>query len=420
MGVTLAHPTEEGGSVPSAEFLNRYADVAVRVGIGLEEGDRLLVSSSLAAIDFTRMVVKKAYEAGASNVDVLWSDDEIGRARYEFGSGEASESVSSASLARLAALEAGDLMLYIRAENPNALAGVDPGRVASFQRSNMTALEPLYRAQGTLQRPWSILAAPHPTWAALVFPDADPDEAVELLWSAIFRACRIDQDDPVAAWLSHVEDLAGRSRYLTARGYSGLRYEAPGTHLRLGLPDNAVWAGGNAGASFIPNLPTEEVFTAPHRLVGEGVVTATKPLSLLGSLIDGFSFEISEGKIVKGTAEHGQDVLDQLLATDEGSVRFGETAMVPMSSAVAAEGLVWNNTLYDENDGCHIAVGRAYPMSVEGGTEMSPEELLAAGLNHSTTHVDFVVGSDELDVFGVLPDGSEEPIIAKGEWGFTP
>lgn len=406
--------------MPSTEMLGKYADVAIRVGIGLSEGDRLLISSTLDAVEFTRLVVQKAYEAGASNVDVLWSDDEIGRARFEYGSGAASESVTSATHARVAALEAGDLMLYIYASDPDALSAIDPSKVASFQRVNMEALEPVNSARGRLERAWCIIAAPHPTWAASVFPDADDDDAIEMLWSAIFRACRIDKDDPVAAWRAHGDDLARRSSHLTSRGYAALRYEAPGTDLRFGLPERAVWMGGNAGSSFVPNIPTEEVFTAPHRLVGEGVVTATKPLSLFGNLIEGFSFEVSEGRIVKGTAERGQDVLDQLLATDDGSVRFGETAMVPMSSAVAAEGLVWNNTLYDENDGCHIAIGRAYPISVEGGAEMSTDQLLDAGLNHSTTHVDFVVGSDQLDVYGVLPDGSEEPIITGGEWGFTP
>ncbi|MBT8213603.1 MAG: aminopeptidase, partial [Acidimicrobiia bacterium] len=199
-----------------------------------------------------------------------------------------------------------------------------------------------------------------------------------------------------------------------------LRYEGPGTELTLGLPAGTIWIGGSAGGSFVPNIPTEEVFCGPHRLTGDGVVTATKPLSLFGNLVEDFSFVVSGGRIVEATAATGQAVLDQLLATDDGSVRFGECAMVPMSSAVAAERLVWNNTLYDENDGCHIAIGRAYPINVEGGTAMSADELLAAGLNQSTTHVDFVVGSPDLDVFGATADGSEEPIISNGEWGFTP
>ncbi len=399
--------------------MSRYADVVIRIGIGLKDGDRLLIHSSIDAVDFTRIVVETAYQAGAVNVDVVWSDDAVARARFERGSEAASEVVSSSSLGHLAALEAGDLMLYVHASDPEAMAGLDPSRVAAFQRVNTTALAPLYRAQGTLERAWSRVCAPNVAWAKSVFPEANPDEAVEMLWSAIFRACRVDQDDPIAAWQAHVGDLNARSAYLTSRGYAALRYEAPGTDLTLGLPEGARWIGGSGGTKFVPNLPTEEVFAAPHRLVGEGLVTATKPLSLYGNLIDEFSFEVEKGRIVNATAGKGQEVLDELLATDEGSVRFGETAMVPMSSAVAAEELVWNNTLYDENDGCHIAIGRAYPISIEGGTDLSNDELQTAGLNQSSTHVDFVVGSPELDVYGISAEGTEEPIISNGEWGFS-
>lgn len=406
--------------MPSTDLLSKYAEVAVRVGVGLETGQRLLIRSSVEVVEFTRHLVDAAYRAGASNVDVMWSDDHISRSRFEHGRPEAAEVVTTASRAAMAAFEAGDQFLYVSANDPDALAGIDPALIAGFQRTNQAAVEPLTRAQGTLQRQWSVVAAPNPAWARSVFGDTDEQEAIERLWSAIFRACRVDQDDPVAAWHAHVSDLNARSRYLTSRSYTSLRYEAPGTDLLLGVPEGTIWIGGSGGGSFVPNIPTEEVFCGPHRLKGDGVVAATKPLSLFGNLIEDFSFEVADGRIVEATAAKGQEVLDQLLATDEGSMRFGECAMVPMSSAVAAEGLVWNNTLYDENDGCHIAVGRAYPINIQGGPEMTLEELTEAGLNMSTTHVDFVVGSAELNVFGVTADGSEEPIISYGEWGFAP
>jgi len=409
--------------MPNEQLLANYADVAVRAGVGIEPGDRLLIHSTLDAADFTRMLVERAYEAGAHNVDVLWSDDATSRARFTHGSEAATESVSSASLARLAAFEQGDLMLYVAGRDPDAMAGLDPQRIASFEKTNRDAVMPLMSAQGRLRRQWSVVAAPTPAWATNVFPNDGVEDAVEKLWAAIFRACRADQDDPIASWRQHVAELAARSSYLTAREYTGLRYEAPGTDLTLGLPEKARWMGGEGttpeGRAFLPNIPTEEVFAGPHRLRGEGRVTATKPLSLFGNLVDGFSFEVTEGRIVNATADRGQEMLDQLLAIDDGSVRFGEVAMVPMSSAVAAEALVWRNTIYDENDGCHIAIGRAYPISIEGGPHMSPDELEAAGLNVSSTHVDFVVGSPELTVFGQLPGRGEEPIIAGGEWGFS-
>lgn len=408
--------------MPSEELLEKYAEVAIKVGVGLQEGDRLLIRSSVEAIDLTRRVVEKAYEAGAVNVEVLWSDDAISRARFTKGSEEASQVVSGRAEFNLRALETGDLFLTIMAEDPDAFAGVDVARLGAFQKANGEFLEPLARTMGSLQRNWSIIAAPTPAWATKVFPKDEADVAVEKLWESIFNACRVSSGDPVAEWEDHMRSLDDRRRYLNGRGYVSLRYAGPGTDLTLGLPNNALWVGGNVatpeGRPFAPNIPTEEVFTSPHRLEAEGSVRATKPLSLFGNLVDGFSLEVSEGKIVGAVAEKGQEVLDQLLATDEGSMRFGEAAMVPMSSAVAAEGLVWNNVLYDENDGCHIAIGRAYPTCVQGGTDMSPDEALEAGLNMSTAHVDFVVGSPDLTVYGLRSDGAEEPIIANGEWAF--
>ncbi len=404
--------------MPDTQLLSNYADIAIQIGIGLEPGDRLLVSSSVDAIEFTRIIVERAYVAGAFNVDVVWNDDAVSRARFERGPAESWQAVASSTRGRLAAFEAGDKLLSVFANDPNSMAGIEPERLATFRKVNTQALEPVLRAQGNLERAWSIVAAPSEAWARTVFPELSTEDAIESMWAAIFRACRADQDDPVAAWRAHVTDLNARAGYLTTRGYTGLRYEGPGTELRLGLPANPRWVGGSNNGPFVPNIPTEEVFCGPHRMVGEGTVTASKPLSLFGNLIEGFVFEVEKGRIVKATAEKGQDVLDQLLATDGGSMRFGECAMVPMSSAVAAEGLIWNNTLYDENDGCHIAIGRAYPINIEGGTAMSSTELEAAGLNQSTTHVDFVVGSPNLNVYGVTANGTEEPIITGGEWGF--
>ena len=239
--------------MPSSELLSRYAEVAVRVGVGLETGQRLLISSSVEVVELTRHLVEAAYRAGASNVDVMWGDDRISRARFEHGPTEAAEVVTTGTRAAMAAFEAGDQFLYVAANDPNALAGIDPARIAGFQRINQTVLEPLNRARGSLQRQWSVVGAPNPAWATSVFPDVAEAEAIELLWSAIFRACRIDQDDPVSAWHGHVADLNARSRHLTSRSYTSLRYRGPGTDLTLGLPDEPIWIGGSAGGSFVPN-----------------------------------------------------------------------------------------------------------------------------------------------------------------------
>lgn len=403
-------------------MLEKYAEVAVEVGMGLKPGDRLLIRSSVEAIDLTRLIVETAYAAGAVNVDVLWSDDVVSRARFSHGVAEASEVVSSSANFLVRAHELGDLILTIDAKDPDALAGQPVARVGAFQKKTGEFLEPVYTAMGKLAVNWSVVAAPTPQWAKRVFPDDQEEEAIEKLWSAIFRACRLDAGDPVGEWRKHLRSLDARRDHLTAQEFSALRYVAPGTDLVLGLPENVRWEGGTVatpeGRSFAPNIPTEEVFTSPHRQKAEGRVAATKPLSLFGNVVEDFYLEVSDGVITKARATRGQEALEQLLDTDAGSMRFGEAAMVPMSSAVAAEGLVWSNTLFDENDGCHIAIGRAYPTCIEGGTEMSKDAQIEAGLNYSTTHVDFVVGSAELDVYGMTDDSTETPIIRGGEWAF--
>ena len=408
--------------MPSDDQLTKYADVAIKVGMNVAPGDRILIGSYVDAADFTRLLVERAYEAGAANVDVLWSDDAVSRARFSHGSEEAARTITTHAQLFQRAIELGDHYLRVMAPDPDALAGQDPDRVGQSQRRNAEFLEPSMRPIVEMQRPWTVVAAPTPAWAATVFPDLPAGEAVESLWTAILRACRADQPDPIAAWESHLDEIGRRASVLNDHHFTELRYEAPGTDLRLGLSEGTIWMGGRtntqAGRPFLPNIPTEEVFTSPHRLRSEGTVTATKPLSLFGTLVDGFSFRLEDGVIVEAHADQGQEILDQMLATDPGSRYFGEAAMVAASSAVAAEALVWNNTLYDENDGCHIAIGRAYPTCLEGGTSMSPDQQLAAGLNQSSVHIDFVLGSDQLTVVGITPTGAEIPILTAGEWAF--
>lgn len=408
--------------MPSEELLHKYADVAVRVGLGVEPGDRVVVSSPVQLPEFTAMLVEHAYDAGADSVDVLWFDDKVKRARFSHGLEAAAGVVSGDSQFRLRAYEAGASYLRVHAEDPAALAGVDMSRVQSHQKVNGGFLKPHFDAMGALEVPWSIIAAPVPAWNRTVFSDVSDDEAAEMMWSAIFRACRIDQGDPIEAWQTHLEELDTRRVYLSERRYSQIRYEGPGTDLTMGMTDGVQWEGGAvrtpAGRPFTPNLPTEEVFTSPHRLKADGRIEASKPLSYFGDLIEGFAFEVAGGQVVSAVADRGQEVLDRVLATDEGALRFGEAAMVPQSGAVAAERLTWNNALYDENDACHIALGQSYPMCYDGASTMTTDQRIEVGLNQSSVHVDFVVGSAELKVFGVLEDGTEEPIIVNGEWGF--
>lgn len=414
---------EEGDLLPALELLEKYADVVMSVGLGVEKGDRLVISSRVQLPEFTRILVATAYEKGAESVDVLWQDDEVRRARFSHGSPEAAGVVSGDRQFLMSAFEAGASWLWVLAEDPAALAGVDMSRVQEHEKVNGQFIKPMKDAMGGMEFPWSVIAAPVPAWNSAVFPDTDASDAAESMWSAIFRACRVDLEDPVSAWRKHLADLESRREYLTERRFRELRYEGPGTDLVVGLTDGVMWQGGGAktpaGRSFAPNIPTEEVYTSPHRAKANGRIQASKPLSYFGDIIDGFALEIFEGQVVGSTAEKGSAVLERVLATDEGSKRFGETAMVPQSGAVAGERLIWNNMLYDENDACHIALGQSFTSCLEGADNMSDVEKLHAGLNQSSVHVDFVVGSNELSVFGVYKDGTEEPIITKGEWGFT-
>lgn len=405
-------------------MMRKYAEVSIHVGLGLEPGDRVLIEIPTALPDLAHDLVEVAYEGGADNVEVLWLDTVIDRARFNHGRATAAETVSERSRFKALAFEDGVSYLRVSAEDPASMAGIDSALVAGFAKRNNQVLLPARAGQMALEDPWAVIGAPVPGWTTTVFPDTDLDEATERMWDAIFRACRIDQPDPANAWHIHLDDLIARRDHLTSRQYGALRYRGPGTELEVGLPDRARWDGGAAttpqGRRFAPNIPTEEVFTSPHRDKAIGRVKATKPLSYFGTLITDFWLELKKGVVVDWGAGGGGDALRQILATDEGSARFGETAMVPQSGAVAAEGLIWNNTLYDENDACHIALGASYPTCLEGGPRLSVEERLEAGLNQSSVHVDFVVGSPAVSVHGVSPDGSEEPIIVDGEWGFSP
>jgi len=334
--------------LPAQELLEKYADVVIGVGLGVETGDRVVISASVQLPEFTRVLVATAYERGAESVDVLWQDDEVRRARFSHGSSSAAGVVSGDSQFLMSAFEAGASWLWVLAEDPAALAGVDMSRVQEHQKVNGQFIKPMKDAMGAMEFPWSVIAAPVPAWNSSVFPDADLADAEESMWSAIFRACRIDVEDPVSAWKEHLAELERRRDVLTERRFHKLRYEGPGTDLVVGLTDGVKWQGGGAktptGRSFAPNIPTEEVYTSPHRAKANGRIRASKPLSYFGDIIDGFALEVSQGQVVSSTAEHGQEVLERVLATDEGSTRFGETAMVPQSGTVAAERLIWSRS----------------------------------------------------------------------------
>ncbi|WP_291432422.1 aminopeptidase [Deinococcus sp.] len=403
------------------EKLRNYARLAVRVGVGVKPGQRLLVQAPVETATLARLVVREAYAAGASFVDVRWDDDDVQLARFELAPDGSFDQISRWRVdAEIETAGAGGAVLAIRATNPNLLGGVDAERVATHQRT-LAAYRRPYTAQVMTKRlNWNLISAPVSGWAELMFPDASAEQAVAQQWDAIFAATRADQPDPVVLWQTHLESLKRRRDLLTDKQYAALHFRGGGTDLTVGLADDHVWGGGAAdtptGITFTANIPTEEVWTAPHRERVNGTVVSTKPLSYNGTLIDGIRIEFRDGRITKASASKGESALLKMIDTDEGSHRLGEVALVPHSSPISRSGLFFFNTLYDENAASHIAIGSAYRFNVRGGVDMPLEDFLAAGGNDSLTHVDWMIGSGEMDVDGVAKDGTREAVMRAGEF----
>ncbi|MFC4454489.1 aminopeptidase [Deinococcus sonorensis] len=403
------------------QSLRNYADLTVQVGAGVQPGQRVLIESPVDAAPLARELVRAAYRAGASFADVRWDDDQVVLARFEAAPDDTFETISRWRVdAEMEVAEAGGSVIAIRATNPNLLGSVDAGRVSTHQRALATYRRPYSRIQMSNRLNWNLISAPVQDWATLMFPDATPEEAVQQQWAAIFAATRVDQPDPVAAWKAHLATLKARRELLTSKQYHALHFRGGETDLTVGLADDHIWGGGSAdttsGITFTANIPTEEVWTAPHRERVDGTVVSTKPLSYNGTLIDGIRIRFEGGRIVEASARQGEATLRQLIDTDEGSHRLGEVALVPHSSPISRSGLFFYNTLYDENAASHIAIGAAYRFNVQGGIDMSEEEFAAKGGNSSLTHVDWMIGSADMDVDGVLKDGSHEPVMRAGEF----
>lgn len=404
--------------------LEKYATLAIKVGLNLRPGQNLLIrKATLDAAPFVRLLAAKAYQNGARLVDVMWEDEGVKLARFKYASPDSFSAYPEwrAQGAARFAME-GDALLSVASANPDLLSDQDPELLSTFQRTEVEHLRPLLERTSKNSTNWLVIGAAVPGWAAKVFPDVPADEQVDRLWEVLFDVCRINQDDPVQAWQEHIDDLLARCGYMNTKQYSALRLTGPGTDLTVGLPQGHLWQGARSvsqnNISFTANIPTEEIFTMPHKDRTEGVVRATMPLSYKGSLIEDFSLTFSKGRVVDATAKTGEAVLRKFIETDEGAGRLGELALVPNSSPIAQTGILFYNTLLDENASCHIALGRAYRTTVSGGADMSDEAFAAAGGNSSLIHIDFMIGSGELDVDGIRDDGVAEPVMRGGEWVF--
>ncbi|KAB8140444.1 aminopeptidase [Chloroflexia bacterium SDU3-3] len=408
---------------PFAQKLRRYADVAVQVGANLQPGQHLIVRSDLGAAPLVREIARSAYQNGAPYVHVFWADEQITLNRYRYAARDSFGEYPSWQVRSIVELiDAGAAMISIASEDPSLMSGEDQELIAQAQKTAAVNSQPMRARITRSALNWSIVASPSKGWAAKVFADTPEAEQQEQMWEAIFSICRIDQANPVDAWRKHIDHLAARSAYLNAKRYSALHYTGPGTDLTIGLADNHIWISGamesERGVRFVANLPTEEVFTMPHRMRVDGTVRATKPLDVGGSLIEDFSVTFREGRVVEVSARKGEELLRRLVQMDEGAAHIGEVALVPEHSPIAQSKRIFYNTLFDENAASHIALGMAYRFTMEGGTTMDNEAYTAAGGNDSSIHVDFMIGSGEVDIDGVTADGAREPVMRQGEWAF--
>ena len=421
-------PKKQKGSIKMHTFedkLKEYAELLVRVGVNVQKGQDLVITSQVDQASFARLCVQAAYEAGARAVDMAWSDDAIARMTY-LNADESVFDVIPEYRIRFNTdyAEGGACFLHLISSDPENLKGVDPSRLERAHRAYGKYMK-RYRELGMASAfPWSIGALASPAWAKRVFPDLPEAEAVAALWEKIFMAVRITGDGTaVEKWRQHQENLQRHVDILNGYAFDRLHYyNALGSDFTVGLCKGHIWCAGGEktpkGQFFMPNMPTEEIFTAPDRNRCDGVICAALPLSKDGNVIRDIRFVVKEGKIVEATASANEELLRKSIAVDEGASRFGEVALVPYDSPISNSKTLFYNTLFDENAACHLAFGEAYPTTVEGALDMSEEERLSAGLNKSITHVDFMVGTADLSIDGYTADGRCVPVFRDGNFVF--
>ena len=403
------------------EKIEKYAELAVKIGINVQKDQTLVVSAPISTADFVRKIANQAYDAGAKNVHVEWNDDELTRLKYDKAPFEAfTEFPGWKAKGYEEMAENGAAFMTIKSTDPELLKGVDGEKISAANKAAGAAMDTFRGYIQSDKISWLVISAPSKSWAAKVFPDAAEDQQEDKLWEAMFEAVRVNEEDPVAAWKEHDQNLQNKAQFLNEKKYTELRYTAPGTDLTIELPKDHIWLGGGGptqdGVHFVANMPTEEVFTAPKKDGVHGKVSNTKPLNYGGNTIDGFTLTFENGKVVDFTAETGEETLKHLLDTDEGARSLGEVALVPHSSPISQSGILFYNTLYDENASNHIALGSAYSTCLKDGAKMSKKELGEHGLNTSITHVDFMIGSAEMNIEGVKEDVTTEPVFNNGEW----
>lgn len=405
----------------SPELLNRLAEVTVKVGLNLQEGQDLILTAPASALPLVRRIAYHAYKVGAGVITPLFSDDMLSLTRFENAHTASFDCAPSWLYEGMAkAFENGAARLAIVGDNPLLLSNQDFDKVARLNKATSMAYQPALKQISNFAMNWSIVAYPTTGWAEAMFPSLPLHEAVKKLADAIFSASRVTEENPIDAWAIHNATLKERSSWLNGQRFSALHFTGPGTDLMLGLADDHEWQGGASvaknGVVCNPNIPTEEVFTTPHAHRVEGFVRSTKPLSYQGALIDNIEVRFEAGRIVDARASTGQEVLQRVLQSDEGASRLGEVALVPHSSPISKSNLLFYNTLFDENAACHIALGQCYSKCFLDGASLTAEEIAARGGNTSVIHIDWMIGSGEIDIDGITQDGIRVPVFRKGEW----
>ena len=407
-----------------SDKLQKYVKLAVNVGVNIQKGQKLLIRCPVDCAYFARLAMEEAYKAGAEDVSVLWNDEKCARINFLLAPDSNFGIELEWEKARVKYLvDEGYNQLVVYATDPEILKGVDPERILKNQKVAMKIMKPLRDKIASSEVQWTLVSVPTESWARKVFPAAKSDEeAMNLMWDAIYAATRVDDNtDAVENWKNHITTMQKKSDALMSYNFKYLRFKnAAGTDLEITLPEGHLWVAcgeeAATGYNFVANIPTEEVFTAPHRTGTNGVVYATKPYVYMGDVIDGFWFKFKDGKVVDFGAEKNQHLLEKMLTTHPNSDYLGEVALVPHSSPISQSGILWYNTLYDENASCHLALGNAYPYTVKGALGKSEEELIKMGVNQSMTHEDFMMGSADMSIIGVTYDGKEIAIFEQGEW----
>lgn len=409
------------------EKLQQYAELLVKVGMNVQPKQPVFIRSSVETLELTHLIVEEAYHCGASDVRVVYSDSTLKRLKFENESVEhfANHELKSYDVeARMDYVKRGAANLALISEDPDLMDGIDSQKLQAFQQQNARAFKGYMESVQKNQFPWVVAAFPSKAWAKRVYPELSVEEAYIKFIDEVFDIVRIDGNDPVENWRQHIANLSVYAQKLQQKNYHALHYVSEGTDLTVGLAKNHIWEDATSYVNgkeqaFIANIPTEEVFTAPDRNRVDGYVTNKLPLSYNGTIIDQFKLMFKDGEIIDFSAEKGEAVLKDLINTDEGSRRLGEVALVPDDSPISNRNTIFYNTLFDENAACHLAIGSAYAFNIQGGTEMTVEEKIASGLNDSNVHVDFMIGSSDLTIYGIFEDGSKELVFENGNWAST-